>query len=147
MFDISHRVTLADARAHLLGVTTTIRLAEKGPLPSPLTLFMPVWTPGSYLVREYARHVEGFTARADDQPVAHRKIRKNAWQIDLAGAQWLEVEYRLYANDLSVRTNHADSTHAYWNGAATYLALEQAPAAGARVVVALPDDWNVATSL
>ena len=57
------------------------------------------------------------------------------------------MRYRLYANDISVRTNHVDATHAYWNGAATYLALEEAPNAGARVVVHVPDDWQIATAL
>ena len=42
------------------------------------------------------------------------------------------VDYRLYANDLTVRTNHVDATHAYWNGAATYLAVEEPPTSGAR---------------
>jgi predicted metalloprotease with PDZ domain len=147
VFDIAYEVALADAAAHLLEVTTTVRLASGGALPSPLTLFMPVWTPGSYLVREYARHVEGFAARADGAAAPHRKVRKNAWEITHAGARTVEVRYRLYANELSVRTNHVDATHAYWNGAATYLALEAAPEAGARVSVAFPADWSIATAL
>jgi predicted metalloprotease with PDZ domain len=147
VFDIAHEVALADAAAHLLEVSTTVRLASGGPLPSPLTLFMPVWTPGSYLVREYARHVEGFAAKADGTAAPHKKVRKNAWEIAHDGARTVEVRYRLYANELSVRTNHVDATHAYWNGAATYLALEAAPEAGARVSIALPADWTVATAL
>jgi predicted metalloprotease with PDZ domain len=147
VFDIAHRVALADPNAHLLEVTTTVRLASHGALPSPLTLFMPVWTPGSYLVREYARHVEGFGATADGSPAAHRKLRKNAWEITHAGASVVEVRYRVYANELSVRTSHVDASHAYWNGAATYLALEAAPDAGARVTVDMPEDWRIATAL
>ncbi len=101
----------------------------------------------SYLVREFARHVEGFSASSEGAPLEHRKVKKNAWQIAHAGARVVEVRYRLYANDLSVRTNHADATHAYWNGAATYLAVEAAPAAGARITATMPGDWRVATSL
>ena len=49
-------------------------------------LMLAVWTPGSYLVREYARHVEGLSASAGGRPLTHRKVRKNAWQVDTAGA-------------------------------------------------------------
>jgi predicted metalloprotease with PDZ domain len=147
VFDIDHRLSIADAHAHLLGVETTISRSGGGPLPPSLTLFMPVWTPGSYLVREYARHIESLTASADGRPATHRKIRKNAWQVETAGASSVTVKYRLYANDISVRTNHVDATHAYWNGAATYLAVEAAPGAGARVIVHVPANWQIATAL
>jgi predicted metalloprotease with PDZ domain len=147
VFDIAHEVSLFDPAAHLLEVKTTIRASGDRPLPSPLTLFMPVWTPGSYLVREFARHLEGFSATSGGVRLGHEKIRKNAWQIDHTGATVIEVSYRVYANDLSVRTNHADATHAYWNGAATYLAVESAPTAGARVTATMPSGWDVATAL
>ena len=148
MFEITHHVSIADANGHLLAVTTTVELAGKGgPLPSSLTFFMPVWTPGSYVVREYARHVEGFAATAGSRPATHRKVRKNAWQVVTGGAHTVTVTYRLYANDISVRTNHVDATHAYWNGAATYLGLEEAPTLGARVEVHVPPEWEIATAL
>src|SRR6185295_8822960 len=91
VFDIAHRVSIADPAAHLLEVKTTVRLASGAPLPSPLTLFMPVWTPGSYLVREFARHVEGLGATADGRAAQARKTRKNAWEIAHAGARVVEI--------------------------------------------------------
>jgi predicted metalloprotease with PDZ domain len=148
VFAITHHISIADAHAHLLAVETTVTLANgNGPLPASLIFFMPVWTPGSYLVREYARHVESLTASAGERPAPCRKVRKNAWQLESMDAPTVTVSYRLYANDISVRTNHVDATHAYWNGAATYLALEEAPSAGARVVVHVPEDWQIATAL
>ena len=147
MFEVTHHIALADGHAHLLSVRTTVRLTGGEPLPSPLTAFMPVWTPGSYLVREYARHVEGFAALADGKSVPHAKARKNAWRIEHGGATTVTWSYLVYANDLSVRTNHVDTTHAYWNGAATLLALEGAADLGARVVVDMPAEWKVATPL
>lgn len=148
MFEIDHRVSVADPHAHLIAVRTTVkRSGGSDPLPPTLTFFMPVWTPGSYLVREYARHVEGFGATIADLPTKHRKVRKNAWQVETAGATSVTVSYRLYANDLTVRTNHVDTTHAYWNGAATFMTLDEAPTEGARVVVDVPADWQIATAL
>jgi predicted metalloprotease with PDZ domain len=147
VLQVVHGVSVFDANAHLLSVKTLVRDSEGKALPSPLTLFMPVWTPGSYLVREYARHIEGLSASAAGARLPCRKIRKNAWQVEPSGATEVQIEYRLYANELTVRTNHVDATHAYWNGAATYLALEEAPGAGARIRLTLPDDWSVATAL
>jgi predicted metalloprotease with PDZ domain len=144
---ISHVVSLADPKAHLLRIKTLIRASGGQTLPSPLIVFMPVWTPGSYLVREYARHVEKLKATSNGEPLEAGKIRKNAWRVEHRGATAVEVEYQLYANELTVRTNHVDESHAYWNGAATFLAIEQAPGAGARVTIELPAQWEVATAL
>jgi predicted metalloprotease with PDZ domain len=148
VFAIVHHLSVADAHAHLLAVETTVAPAGgEGHLPATLTFCMAIWTPGSYLLREYARHVEGFEASARGLPAAYRKVRKNAWQVETSGATEVTIKYRVYANDLTVRTNHVDATHAYWNGAATYLTLQEAPTSGARVVVDMPEDWQIATAL
>jgi len=137
---LSH-VSLADPHAHLVEVETTIVSDEA--LPSPLVLFMPVWTPGSYLVREYARHVEGMRSPTH----AVRKVRKNAWSVSHEGAREVTVRYRVYCNDLTVRTNHVDATHAYLNGACTFLAVEGRTDVPTEVSFGMPAGWRVATAL
>ena len=134
-------VSLADAHAHLVEVETTIVSDEA--LPSPLVLYMPVWTPGSYLVREYARHVEGMRSPTH----AVRKVRKNAWAVAHEGATEVTVRYRLYCNDLTVRTNHVDATHMYLNGACTFLAVEGRADVPTEVSFGSPAGWRVATAL
>ena len=134
-------VSLADAHAHLVEVETTIVSDEA--LPSPLVLFMPVWTPGSYLVREYARHVEGMRSPAHTV----QKVRKNAWTVTHEGKKELTVRYRLYCNDLTVRTNHVDATHMYLNGACTFLAVEGHADVPTEVSFGSPSGWRVATAL
>jgi len=119
---LHHTLTVADRHAHLLSVETTIRCDIA--LPAPLVLFMPVWTPGSYLVREYARHVESLTGHADGVPCSAVKIRKNAWRVGGVGAREISVRYGLYCNELTVRTNHIDESHAFLNGAAVFLAID-----------------------
>lgn len=89
-----------------------------------LELKMPVWTPGSYLIREYSRHLQDL--RAEDgkgraKPVV--KLTKNHWRIDSADVAELKINYRVYADELSVRTNHLDASHGYFNGAALFLAV------------------------
>src|ERR1700730_3333481 len=118
---IVHRVSIPDPKAHLVHIETSIS-AEEG-LADVLVLFMPVWTPGSYLVREYARNVETFAA---EPPAQATKVRKNAWRIETHGAKLVVVRYRVYANELTVRTSHVDETHAFLVGASLFLGLEGA---------------------
>ncbi len=87
-------------------------------------LMMAVWTPGSYLIREYARHVEGVTARAPDGarlPV--EKSRKNRWRAATGGADAIVVSYQVYGREMSVRTNWVEADFAMLNGAPTFLTL------------------------
>ncbi len=120
-----------------------------------LELMMAVWTPGSYLVREYARHVESLQAATEDgTALAAVKVTKNRWRIavpDTEGGTPVVVRYTLYCHELTVRTNFVDPDFALLNGAATYLvpATPDGPAPGPyRVRVELPDGWQrTATSL
>jgi predicted metalloprotease with PDZ domain len=140
---IVHRISLTDPKTHLIHVEMRIGPGAQ-PLPESLVVFMAVWTPGSYLVREYSRHVEGLDA---DSPAHATKIRKNAWRIDTRGAREVVVRYRVYAGELTVRTNHVDETHAFLVGAALFLAVEGYEHLGARVQIDAPRDWRVATTL
>ena len=147
MLTVAHRIRVADANAHLLEIETTFTSTSGTALPNPFVVFMPVWTPGSYLVREYARHVQDFAAHADGREARSYKVRKNAWAIEHEGAKEVRIRYRLYANELTVRTNHIDGTHVYFNGAATFMTAEAAKDAGAEVSLDLPQGFRVATAL
>ena len=136
---IVHRVSIPAPQTHLVHVETTLSGA-----PDELVVFMPVWAPGSYLVREYSRHVENLVAEA---PARATKIRKNAWRIATAGAKAVVVRYRVYANELTVRTSHVDDTHAFLVGAALFLGVEGHLSARARVRIEAPAGWLAATSL
>jgi predicted metalloprotease with PDZ domain len=83
-------------------------------------LMMAVWTPGSYLLREFAQHVSRVEATRDGVPLPVRKVRKNHWQID-AGGKAYTLRYEVYAHDAHVRGNWIDDEYAVLNGAATYL--------------------------
>jgi predicted metalloprotease with PDZ domain len=139
---IAHRVSIPDAKTHFVHIETTVSDSEG--LPDALVLFMPVWTPGSYLVREYARHVEMLAA---ESPLLATKLRKNAWRVETQRACRLVVRYRVYANELTVRTNHVDESHAFLVGAALFLGVEGAQDLGVRVEIDAPPGWRVATSL
>ena len=87
-------------------------------------LMMAVWTPGSYLVREYSRQVEGVTATAQGgRTLAVDKSDKNRWRVATGGAASVTVKYRVYAREMSVRTNWVEADFAMLNGAPTFLTL------------------------
>lgn len=109
---------------------------------------MPVWTPGSYLVREYARHVQDFSARsAAGQPLVWRKVNKNTWTVDGKGAGEIVVSYRVYSNELTVRTNELNDEHAFWNNSALLLFPKDQLKAPSTVTVKPYGKWKIATGL
>lgn len=109
---------------------------------------MAAWTPGSYLIRDYARFVDRVEARPEGgAPYAPEKLDKQRWRI-LPAKGPVSLRYRLYANELSVRTNHADASHAFLTGAAAFPALEGQGGRPYEVrFEGFPADWTVATGL
>ena len=144
---VRHKISIADPHAHLVTISSTYG-DGRAPLPDPLVVSMPVWTPGSYLVREYARNVELPRAHGgDERALSVTKVRKNAWAIAHGGASEVTFVYELYCNDVTVRTNHVDATHVYLNGAATFTTAAHDQAAGCDIVIDAPQGWKVATAL
>ena len=141
---IHYLVAMPQPETHLFEVT--LQLINHS--SKILDLKMPVWTPGSYLVREYAKNLQYFAAFAGDKPLPWRKISKNHWQVNTSGVSELTVRYRMFANELSVRTNHLDSTHGYFNGAALFFRLPGWESLPIQITVVPPrPDWRVTTSL
>jgi len=84
-----------------------------------LDVRLPFWTPGSYLVREHQRHVDGLRAEGDGRELQVEKVDKQTWRVRTSGARAIRIGYRLHCFELTVRTNHVDGTHAFLNPSAT----------------------------
>lgn len=113
-------------------------------------LKIPVWTPGSYLIREYARNIEGFKAfDEDDNALKYRKINKNTWRVILDCSQkTLKIKYRIYCFEVSVRNNFLDADHALIVGANTFMYFEGWQDQDAHLIVKPPQIWqNIITAL
>jgi predicted metalloprotease with PDZ domain len=82
---------------------------------------MPVWTPGSYLVREFEKNVEGFSASANGASLPFIKTRKNWWSINTEGKTNITVKYRVYCNEISVRTSTIDASHAFLSNTGIFM--------------------------
>jgi len=107
--NISYTVTFPEAQAHYADIEMHI----SGLKQNILDLKMPVWTPGSYLVREFAKNIESFSAEAGGKPVASPKLNKNTWRIAAKGLSEVTIKYRVYANEVSVRTSYIDASHGF----------------------------------
>lgn len=119
-----------------------------GALAAGGVLALPAWTPGSYMVRDHARHLDRLRATdADGNPLETRKCDKQRWSIP-ATPGTVTVQYRLLCDDFTVRTNHLDAAHAQFIGAATFLGLEdQGDRPWTVRFEGWPPDWKVATAL
>jgi len=106
---ISYTVTFPEAQAHYADIEMRIDNIHQ----NTLTLKMPVWTPGSYLIREYAKNVEIFTASSGDKELSYKKTRKNWWTINTEGANYITIRYNVYCNEISVRTSTVDASHGF----------------------------------
>jgi predicted metalloprotease with PDZ domain len=111
-----------------------------------IDLFMAVWTPGSYLIREYARHVEDLAARSEHRPLSVFKTAKNRWRVDAAGTDSLTVSYRVYGRELSVRNNWIEAAFAMLNGAPTFISLVDGRHLPHEVRFELPSTWSVSAT-
>ena len=139
------RYTLAfpEPHTHYIEVTANI---PTGGRPA-VELMMAVWTPGSYMVREYSRNVEGVTAATPDgRTLAVEKTDKNRWRVTTGGARAVTVRYRVYAREMSVRTNWVEAGFAMINGAPTYLTPVDEVKRPYEVIIQPAAEWRVSTT-
>ena len=142
---VGYTISMSKPWTHLLEVEMRLSWAT---MPERAELKMPVWTPGSYLIREYARHVESFSAKdASGADLTWRKTNKNTWQIDAKGAKEIVARYNVYANELTVRTSELNDEHAFISPAALLLFPKDQLSAPSTVKVVPFGNWKVATGL
>ena len=144
---LTYRIWPKDPAAHLFEVSVTVA----APNPDGQVFAMPSWIPGSYMIRDYAKHVVGIRAESDGLAVELRKLDKSRWQAAPV-ERALTVTAEIYAYDPSVRGAHLDTTHAYFNGTCVFLEPEGHADLPCEVEIATPDepigkDWRVATSM
>jgi predicted metalloprotease with PDZ domain len=115
------RYTLSFPAPHTHYVEVAASVPTRG--RQEIELMMAVWTPGSYLVREYERNVEAVAVSAGGRSLAVTKSEKNRWRVTTGGASTVDVKYRVYGREMSVRTNWIEADFALLNGAPTFITL------------------------
>lgn len=143
MEEVRYRLAMPEPHTHLFRVELRLRAGEE-----PLELVMPSWTPGSYLLREFPRHVQEFAAQtAAGDPVRWAKLDKNTWRLETDAGQEVVARYAVYANELTVRTSHLDASHGYVNGASVFLFARGREAGPILLEVDAPPGWRTTTPL
>ncbi len=131
---IRYTLTFPAPHTHYVEVSAVVPTGRR----ADVELMMAVWTPGSYLVREYERQVEDVTASGlDGRALEIDKSKKNRWRIATGGAPVVTVKYRVYSREMSVRTNWVEAGFAMLNGAPTFMTLAD-PAPRAHEVTIVP---------
>lgn len=115
---IAFEVSFSEPQAHYADVNMELSEFKD----DHIDLKMPVWTPGSYLIREFAKNVEEFKAvNASGSALKAEKINKNTWRVYTQKSKRVTVRYRVYSFEISVRTSFVDDTHAFLSPTGLFL--------------------------
>ncbi|MEJ2399528.1 MAG: peptidase M61, partial [Gammaproteobacteria bacterium] len=144
---IHYRIIPSNPAAHIFTITCTVA----APDANGQILWLPAWIPGSYMIRDFARNIVTLRARDENGQVDVRKLDKQTWQCAPCTGT-LEIEYQVYAFDLSVRSAHLDTTHGFFNGSSVFLAVQGQEDQAVEIDIQLPpqdfaSQWRVATTL
>ncbi|HEY9397144.1 MAG TPA: M61 family metallopeptidase [Burkholderiales bacterium] len=144
---IRYRIVPTRPEAHVYEVSCTIAQPD----PAGQRFALPAWVPGSYMIRDFARHVVAIRARCGRSDVSIVKIDKHTWQAAPCDGP-LTVTMEVYAWDLSVRGAHLDTTHAFFNGTSVFLRVLGQESRRCEVEIARPSGrryaaWRVATAM
>lgn len=144
--EVHYTISMPVPEAHLFHVVVDVR----GYTASEARFVLPIWAPGSYLIREFARHVEGFEAEtADGESLPWLRADKASWVVTLQGVAAFRVRYQVYAFEWSVRSSHLTSQHGYFNGTSVFMYLDGYKQHPVSLEILPPPtrDWQVSIAL
>ncbi len=119
--ELTYHLSMPQPNSHYFSV----KIDVKGNTANTQEFKLPVWTPGSYLVREFSKNLNQVKAiDATNKELVVTKKSKNAWEIQCAGQENFTVYYEVYAFELSVRTPFLDNTHGFVAGAGVFMYTE-----------------------
>ncbi len=149
--NIHYVVDIKNPEHHLVKVTLKIENVSS----SKLSVFLPSWSPGSYLMREYARHIRWFEAsQMNGEILVHHQLAKGVWEIDYDKSEVknkqnsLHISYEIYCRELTVRTSHVDSSHAFLHGPSYLMGIMDQEIIHPTIEFRFPSSWSkVSTAL
>ncbi|MBT4035577.1 MAG: M61 family metallopeptidase [Candidatus Marinimicrobia bacterium] len=139
---IHYDLSMSEPHTHLFEVEMRLEGAR-----GTEVVALPVWTPGSYLIREYAKNVQDISARSEDDTILKiKKIDKNHWQVKGKGSQDIIVTYRVYAFEHSVRTSYLNADHALVVPASVLMYWQKNQRRKHHLHINMPDKWSEITT-
>ena len=143
--NINFEISFTEPQAHYVDVQMTIdNISTKS-----VTIKMPVWAPGSYLVREFSKNVESLqVADSKGKPLSFEKTAKNSWKINSLNTKKIVVNYRVYAFEVSVRTSFVDADQAFLSPPDVFMYVDGQLAQSATVKILPRQGWGkISTAL
>ncbi len=138
--DLKYTVSIPEPHTHYAEVEMEFNNTDKDDF---VELKMAVWTPGSYLVREFSKSVEAFEVTdGKGKPLNFKKTRKNVWTVETNGAKKIKAKYLVYAFELTVRTSFIDADMAYMNGTSIFMWVEGHQDEKVAIEYKVPNEWK-----
>ncbi|PXF62477.1 M61 family metallopeptidase [Kangiella spongicola] len=144
---IHYEIHPVNPQAHLFEVKLHLGVVES----EGQELYMPNWIPGSYMIRDFSKHIQWLRAENNSGQLKVQRVDKSRWKLPQSESE-VVVTYQVYAWDLSVRGAHLDQTHGFFNGTCVFLAVAGREDETYTVDISRPDgddylQWRVATGL
>ena len=117
---IKYHLSMPEPHTHYYHVEMTV----SGNTDETVAVKMPVWTPGSYLVREFARHIPRVRAYAGLKKLKVEKVKKNTWEVSAGRHKEFTLKYRVYAYEQTVRTSFLNDSRGYLNGTSIFVYVD-----------------------
>lgn len=140
---IQYHIDARNTHAHVFHIHLIV------PQPAAVQrVSLPVWIPGSYMVREFSRHLHNLQAHQGGTPLSVQAINKSTWEIACDGPAALSLSYSVYAFDRSVRAAFLDAQRGFFNGTSLCLRVHDQHTEPHQLLLShLPAGWEVATAL
>ena len=143
---VHYLVQIENPQNHLVKVTLKL---QKDPAQQTLEVFLPSWSPGSYLLREYSRHIRWFRAtQSNGEVLFHSQVAKGSYLIDWSksdlkkSSDEVEVSYEIYCKELTVRTSHVDASHAFLHGPSYLMGVTAQTLVNPTIEFRFPPAWS-----
>lgn len=142
--DVNYKIKLANINSHIIDIKLTIDNPDK----KGQKLSLPAWLPGSYLVRDFSKHIVAITARdkKTSKDIAISTLDKNLWQLAPTNNS-IVVDYQIYAYIKSVRSAYLDANRAFFNGANILLQVHKKEQLVHLLEILPQENWSIATTL
>lgn len=147
---LNYTLMIERPETHYVKVKITGQMPEN---VSSLKFFLPIWSPGSYLMREYARHIRQYSA-IDEKgaPLSFERVDKSVFELNTAHPELktkykgFEISYEIYCHEVSVRTSYVDVNHAFIHGPSVFMGVLDQPMENPELEIRFPALWSKLTT-
>ena len=142
---IFYHINIEKPQTQTINVTLKFDISDL----KKIKIQMPVWTPGSYKIRDFSRNVSNELVKIDGKSVKFKRVDKCTWEIDnFTSGKEIEFNYDVYAHEMTVRTSFVDHTQAILNGASIFVYCPNGKENDIQLNISYPDSWkNIVTGL